>query len=189
MDGHHSIRVRLASLADLAEIVAVHVAARTAYYRAGGLTGTEIDNPADQLRRHEGWQEAIRAPEKRVICAELDGRIVGVAAMGPPLDDAGFLDDAGPTGVGQLYQIHVHPECWGRGVGGHLHADFVDYLRSEAMMTGRLEAWERNTRGHSFYLRHGWQPDGHRRPGPDGTDYLRMRLDLSPADGSVARAG
>jgi RimJ/RimL family protein N-acetyltransferase len=52
---------------------------------------------------------------------------------------------------------------------------FVRFLRDASLTTGVLEAWESNSRAQAFYARHGWRPDGHRRPGPGG-DYVRMRL-------------
>lgn len=33
-----------------------------------------------------------------------------------------------------------------------------------------------HTRALTFYLRRGWQPDGDRRPGPGGADYVFLRL-------------
>ncbi|WP_216849114.1 hypothetical protein [Streptomyces sp. TM32] len=66
------------------------------------------------------------------------------------------------------------------GPFGHrhqLHAAFVRFLRDAALPTGRVEAWERNDRARAFCARHGRQPDGHRRPGPAGACYVRMRLD------------
>ncbi|HEY0698136.1 MAG TPA: GNAT family N-acetyltransferase [Micromonospora sp.] len=168
-----AIDVRPATADDLDAILDVHVRARTAYYLAGGLPPSEIDNPADAAQRRAGWRAAIGSTEKVVRCAVVDGAVVGVVGMGPPLDPA---EDA--TRVGQLYQIHVHPDHWGSGVGGALHGAFVAYLRESCRTTGLLEAWARNQRGRAFYARHGWRPDGSSVPGPGGADYLRLRLDL-----------
>ncbi|MFE2228556.1 hypothetical protein [Streptomyces kronopolitis] len=57
----------------------------------------------------------------------------------------------------------------------------VRFLREAALAAGRVEAWERNERARAFYARHGWRPDGHRRPGPAGACYVRMRLDMAAA--------
>ncbi|WP_443075180.1 GNAT family N-acetyltransferase [Streptomyces sp. NBC_01483] len=98
--------------------------------------------------------------------------MVGILAMGPPLDA-----DVDAAVVGQLYQIHVDPSRWGQGIGGRLHAAFVQFLRDASLVTGVLEAWERNSRAQAFYARHGWRPDGHHRPGPGDANYVRLRLE------------
>lgn len=59
------------------------------------------------------------------------------------------------------------------------------FLRESSLETGLLDAWERNSRALAFYTRHGWVPEGGRRPGPGGADFLRLRLDLG---GRVAAA-
>ncbi|MCL6300611.1 GNAT family N-acetyltransferase [Streptomyces kronopolitis] len=109
--------------------------------------------------------------------------VVGVVAMGPPLGAGAESRDPGieAEAVGELYQIHVLPGQWGRGIGGQLHAAFVRFLREAALPAGRVEAWERNERARAFYARHGWRSDGHRRPGPAGACYVRMRLDMAAA--------
>ena len=61
--------------------MAVHTLARSAYYRAGGLTEDEYDTPDGLQVRREGWAAAITAPEKRVVCAVRAGTIVGAATL------------------------------------------------------------------------------------------------------------
>jgi len=90
--------------------------------------------------------------------------------MGPA---AGHVD---PAHVGQLYQIHVLPDCWGRGIGGLLHDAFVTYLHRTGRLGGVLEAWGRNVRAQRFYAARGWRADGHSRPGPVGTRYIYLQL-------------
>jgi ribosomal protein S18 acetylase RimI-like enzyme len=70
---------------------------------------------------------------------------------------------------------------WGQGVGGALHAALVRYLRENAFSAGRLAAWERNERAQAFYARQGRLPDGHREPGPAGSQFVRLRLDAGRA--------
>lgn len=169
--------------ADLDSLVELHTRARTAYYRAGGLPAEQIDTPDGPARRREGWARSTLSATRTVRCALRNGTVVGVVAMGPPL--APGNQPLGPGNeavtVGELYQIHVLPGQWGRGIGGQLHAAFVRFLREAALPVGRVEAWERNDRARAFYTRHGWRPDGHRRPGPAGACYVRMRLDAATA--------
>ncbi|WLW53638.1 hypothetical protein QU709_20690 [Streptomyces sp. SX92] len=70
-------------------------------------------------------------------------------------------------------------DLWGQGIGGRLHAAYVEFLREASLGTGVLEAWERNERARVFYARRGWWADGRRRSGPAGADYVRMRLVVS----------
>ncbi|MGW4292719.1 GNAT family N-acetyltransferase [Micromonospora chersina] len=168
-----SVNVREATLADLDELIDVHTQARLAYYGAGGLASESIVNPTLEREQRTGWAAAIGSPRKRVLCAVVEGRIVGIAAMGPPLSSE---VDAGT--VGQLYQIHVIPGSWRKGIGSRLHALFVRYLKEISLPTGVLEVWERNSRARAFYTRHGWKPDGESREGPDNSQYIGMRLEL-----------
>lgn len=160
-------------LADVDGIIDVHTRARLAYYRAGGLAPEAIVNPALEREQRTGWTAAIESPHKRVLCGAVDGRIVGVAAMGPPLSS-----QVDASAVGQLYQIHVVPGNWGKGIGSALHASFVRYLEDVSLPAGMLEVWERNRRARAFYVRHGWKPDGQFRAGPDDSKYIGMRLEL-----------
>ncbi|MGV9762200.1 N-acetyltransferase family protein [Micromonospora tulbaghiae] len=165
------MEVREAGLGDLSGIVGLHSRARVAYYGAGGLPVDEILTPELAREQREGWAAAITSARKQVRCAIVDGTLAGVLAMGPPHSSG--LD---PRTTAQLYQIHVDPELWGRGVGSALHALFVRHLQDEEMVRGVLEVWERNTRARAFYGRHGWRPDGTSRPGPARAPYLGMHL-------------
>ncbi|MFF4893738.1 GNAT family N-acetyltransferase [Micromonospora chersina] len=172
------------------------------YRRAHSGTSGLLRSRRPDLRIHrepdagagtaDGWTAAIGSPRKRVLCAAVEGRIVGIAAMGPPLSPE---VDAGT--VGQLYQIHVVPSCWRKGIGSTLHALFVRYLREVSLPTGLLEVWERNGRARAFYTSHGWRPDGEFREGPDNSRYVNMRLELAahraaaatpPREGARARS-
>ncbi|UKY54709.1 GNAT family N-acetyltransferase [Streptomyces inhibens] len=174
--GMANISIQPAGLSDLDAIVDVHSQARTAYYRAGRLLQAEIDDPGGLVHRREAWARAIESGEKTVLCALQADKVVGAVAMGPPLRHG-----ADAATVGELYQIHVLPSHWGQGVGGQLHAAFVQFLREGQLPTGQVEAWEQNHSAQAFYTRYGWKPDGHRRPGPGHSSYIRMRLDVTAA--------
>lgn len=135
----------------------------------------ELTSPDARSSRRESWMRAVRSSDRTVLCAEREGELVGVLAMGPP-----YEADVDATTAGQLYQIHVRPGRWGQGIGSYLHAAFVQFLRDASLATGVLEAWESNSRAQAFYARHGWKPDGHHRPGPGDANYVRMRLSLDP---------
>ena len=165
------MEIREAGPGDLSGIVEVHSRARVAYYGAGGLPVGEIITPELAREQREGWTAAITSAHKRVRVAIVDGDVAGVLAMGPP-----HSPDLDPRTTAQLYQIHVDPDVWGRGVGSALHALFVRHLQDEGLALGVLEVWERNTRARAFYTRLGWRPDGTSRPGPAQTPYVGMHL-------------
>lgn len=176
--------LRTATLEDLNLITDLHTQARTTYYRAGGLPEADLVSPEARSRRREAWKGAIQAETRSVLCALRDGKLVGILSMGPPTDV-----DLDPTTVGQLHQIHVHPGCWGQGIGSQLHRGFVQFLRSASLTTGVLEAWGRNSRAQAFYARHGWVPDGHHRPGPGNAHYIRMCRFLAPSTDTALPLG
>jgi ribosomal protein S18 acetylase RimI-like enzyme len=168
------VHVREATLADVDQLAEVHTLARTAYYTtAGGLDPADptLSSPEAYAERRAAWANAVTSPERSTVAAVLNGRVVGCATMGPAV--AGHVD-AGQ--VGQLYQIHVLPDCWGRGIGGLLHDAFVAYLERTGRAGGLLEAWERNVRAQRFYTARGWRADGHSRPGPGDTRYRYFQL-------------
>ncbi|MFI6858136.1 GNAT family N-acetyltransferase [Streptomyces sp. NPDC050416] len=165
--------LRAANPDDVERITDLHTLARTAYYQAGGLSYADLASPESRSGRQESWMRAIQSDDRTVLCAERESELVGILAMGPPNDA-----DVDPVSAGQLYQVHVRPGLWGLGIGSHLHAAFVQFLRDASLATGVVEAWERNGRAQAFYARHGWRPDGHHRPGPGNARYVRMRLSL-----------
>ncbi|MGI5456337.1 N-acetyltransferase family protein [Streptomyces sp. CA-249302] len=169
------IILRTATTADVDTITDIHTLARTAYYRAGGHSDPDLTSAESRAARREAWSRAVESADREALCAIHEGEITGVVLMGPPHDPDPDLD---PATTGQLYQIHVRPGSWGAGVGSRLHEGFVRFLRERSLSTGVLEAWERNSRARAFYARHGWRPDGHRRPGPCGAEYVRLRLEL-----------
>jgi ribosomal protein S18 acetylase RimI-like enzyme len=170
------VTVRAATVADLDAIAEVHTRARTAYYTAGGVDPASLADPAAAERRKAGWAELIDLPGASVLCAVDRGVVVGLLAMGPPHDE-----DVDASTYRHLFQIHVDPHAWGRGIGAALHGAFVERLRATGFTGAVLEVWGANTRARAFYARHGWTDDGVLRPGPAGIDYRRLRLDLEAA--------
>ncbi|MGW7489616.1 N-acetyltransferase family protein [Streptomyces sp. NPDC054786] len=150
----------------------IHTRARSAYYASGGMAAEELADSAAREMRQDGWARVVVSPGMTALCAETrEGRVVGALAMGPPKDA-----DIDASVYRQLFQIHVHPDVWGRGTGGALHSAFTGRVVAGGFDGGVLEAWEANARAGRFYVKHGWRADGGRRPGPGGADYVRMRV-------------
>lgn len=159
------MEIRLAQAEDTAAVAEVHITARNSYYD-GHVDVGALDRRAAQLRTI--YQDMPQRFDRSLWCAEIDGEVVGMALTGPPKDWLG-------PWVGELYQIHVHPEHWRKGVGSALHATCVEAWRAAGVTVGVVEVWSRNERAQAFYESHGWRPDGHARSGPGDTTYVRLR--------------
>ncbi|WP_228044344.1 GNAT family N-acetyltransferase [Streptomyces ferrugineus] len=163
------ISIRPARTEEAHALAALHTRTRTAYYTAGGLPAQELAG-AERISGY--WQRAVDEGRAQVAAAS-GGRVVGFLMAGSPK-----FDDIAAASVRELQQIGVDPTGWGRGVGGLLHAAFVRRLRADGLTEGVVECWEANARAQAFYARQGWRPDGSRRPGPLGRDYVRLRLTI-----------
>jgi len=160
-----NMEILLAVAEDTAAVAEVHITARNTYYD-GHVDIAKLDRRAAQLR--EFYRSAPERFDRRLWCAKIDGEVVGMALTGPSLDNFG-------PWVGQLYQIHVHPDHWRKGVGSALHTACIEAWREGGVTVGMLEVWSRNERAQAFYESHGWRPDGHIRPGDADTTYIRLR--------------
>jgi GNAT superfamily N-acetyltransferase len=155
--------------------------ARSAYYQ-GFVAEERLADPAAEERRRGMYAGGLADPQFTILCAELGREVPGFALLGPPQEPA-----PGPAVVGQLRQIHVRPEHWRRGINSALHRASVGAWRAAAVSTARLDVWARNDRGRAFYASHGWRPDGHRREGLAGFDYLRLVLAIPAGKGAAPR--
>jgi len=169
-DDAGELTVRPAEPADIDVIARIHTAARSAYYR-GFVSEDRLADPAAEEQRRDIYAERMADPECTVVCAGFGPEVAGFALLGPPHEPV-----PDPAAVGQLRQIHVRADLWRRGIGSALHRASVEAWRAALVTTARVDVWARNDRGRAFYDSHGWQPDGHRREGPAGFDFLRLVL-------------
>lgn len=153
---------------DLDAVVSIHTAACAAAHREGSAPAEELEAPGGLLARFNGWARAIQLPGKTTLIAEADGEVVGVLSM---------ESDAPGTAL-ELSQIHVRPGQWRRGIGGRLHAAYVQSLRETGVLTGLAGVWEHNDRARAFYAGLGWRPVGTVETGGDGLRRLRLRLEV-----------
>jgi GNAT superfamily N-acetyltransferase len=96
------------------------------------------------------------------------------------------VEDAGRSVIGSavarvngdLARLHVHPDSWGRGIGGALHDAAVDALRAAGH--GRAELWviDANARARGLYERRGWHLDPTRTLDYVGVTEVRYVLEL-----------
>jgi ribosomal protein S18 acetylase RimI-like enzyme len=150
------MRVEPARVTDAAGILAVHIAARTSYYR--GFQAEEV-TARQNARDPELYATIIRDPGRVVRVARLGEEVVGFLIIAPC-----YYPEPDPAVTSELSQIHVHPDYFRRGIGTALHAEAVSVWRAAGVAVARLWAWDFNTRARAFYAARGWVPDGRHPP-------------------------
>lgn len=150
-------QVRPATPADAAGLARMHVASWQRAY-AGLMPQAFLDGLSVQDRTNT-WRRVLSEPTPGVstLVAELEGRVIGFASVGPCRDD-----DVEP-GTQELWGIYLDPDYWGAGHGHDLHAHALAALRANAASpTAVATLWvlEGNKRARRFYERHGWSADG-----------------------------
>lgn len=112
--------------------------------------------PTDEINRR--WDDFLADDEVRVLVAEEDGSVAGVAGC-----RSEWLDG-----------LYVLPEWWSRGVGRSLHDAVLERLRADGCERCHLWVLEHNDRARRFYERLGWAENGTSRV----VDYPPNPLDL-----------
>ncbi|WP_030180096.1 GNAT family N-acetyltransferase [Streptomyces sp. NRRL S-813] len=148
-----------------AEVIAdLHLRARSTYYPDGV--------PQADADWCEAWRGVIDRADGQVLCAVEQGRIVGIASFRT-------LDGA-PTDTVKLFQFHVDPGRWRRGIGTALYRACVEQWRADGRRTAVLEVHADNARAQAFYARRGWVPDAERPPA-EGDHHLFLRYVVAGA--------
>ncbi|NLU77841.1 GNAT family N-acetyltransferase [Micromonospora sp. HNM0581] len=166
--------IRLATDRDIDVLVDIHRQARDTYYR-GAIPDETLDDPNWPAEARHAYTKTISSPERTLLCAEHNEEVVAFASLGPPFEP---VIDADPATVAQLIGLYVRPHHWRQGIGTQLLTQSVQLWQANDIHTARLEVWDGNHRARTFYASHGWQPDGHRRPGPANTHFLRLLLTI-----------
>nr|WP_308288109.1 GNAT family N-acetyltransferase [Streptomyces corallincola] len=155
--------IRTALPAEVGAIAGLHVRARSTYY-PDGLPPAEFD-------WREAWRESIERPRGQVLCAVEEGRIVAVASFRVP--------DGGRADTVKLFQFHVDPDHWRRGIGTALHAACVEQWVADGHRAAVLDVHVDNRRAQDFYARQGWFPDPELPPA-EGDHHLDLRYTVRP---------
>lgn len=109
------------------------------------------------LQNHspEHWQKELNDPAFAVRVAEVDGRLVGYAKLGPP-----HLPFEPRGEAAELRQLYVLEEMKGRGVAKALIEWIIDRARERRADHLYLSVFTDNHRARRFYEKWGFEPEG-----------------------------
>jgi ribosomal protein S18 acetylase RimI-like enzyme len=155
-----SVEVKSAVEADLPELT--DVAART-FPLACPPSVTPVDVAAfiaDNLSTSR-FGEYLADPERRVLVARTDGRILGYAMLIRGVaDDADVQRAVVPRPAVELSKMYVLPDDHGSGVAAALMAAAIDYANAVKAACIWLGVNRENQRAQRFYAKHGYQVSG-----------------------------
>lgn len=165
LPGSRVIRTALPAEAEI--VAALHRRARSTYYPDG--------LPDDGTDWTAGWRTAIERSDGQVLCLVERSRIIGIASFRTPQD--------APADTVKLFQFHIDPAHWRRGLGAALHDACVEQWRADARRTAVLDVHVDNARARSFYARQGWIPDPENPPAEEDHHlFLRFPVCGGPAE-------
>ncbi|MEU6667185.1 GNAT family N-acetyltransferase [Streptomyces sp. NPDC046727] len=157
--------IRTALPAETEAIADLHLRARSTYYPDGV--------PQADFDWTEAWRGSIERPDGQVLCAVVQGRIVGIASFRTP--------DGAPADTVKLFQFHVDPGHWRAGIGTSLHAACAEQWRADRRRAAVLDVHVDNRRAQAFYARQGWVPDPENPPA-EGDHHLFLRFSVPPRE-------
>lgn len=114
----------------------------------------------------EVWRQRAEGPARVLVVLE-DGREVAMGGVFTPPDSA----------VAEVWGMWTAPEVRGRGYGGELLADLVNWCRDRDLGL-RLQVTEGNQAARRLYVANGFQPTGVREPLREGSELRVEELQL-----------
>lgn len=164
-----SMTVRPARVEDVEQMARVNVRCWQETYR-GLMPDALLDAPGFLAAREQFWSAVLTdgCRVNRVAVAERDGRLIGVAMSGPPLDREA-------TWARQLYVLYVLKAEHGLGAGPALLEEVVPAEDSVALWVA-----DPNPRAQAFYRKQGFAADGAEQV-DEGVREIRMIRNSPPA--------
>ncbi len=148
--------VRAATVHDASQLAAIHVRSWQEAYR-GLLPQTYLD-ALDTCDRTERWRRAVRRTDwvrAGVLVAVPDRDLIGFTRFGPTRDR-----DDDTVEVGEIKEMYLLPEAWGKGLGRRLMTTSLSRLTAAGYAQVTLWVLASNLRARRFYESGGWVPDG-----------------------------
>lgn len=114
-----------------------------------------------------GWKTEAAQPASIIWCAEMEGHLVGFAAMRVA------------AGLGEILNVAVHPQYCRQGIAFNLLGKLVRQAREQACEELTLEVNIQNTAAISLYTKAGFSEVGRREKFYNAQDdALIMRISL-----------
>jgi len=152
------IAIRVAALADAAEIAALHVAVSQATYR--DLAPPETLQRLNLAHRTARWSELLEKGERIALVAECGGEIIGVGTAG-----AASVPELGARG--EILHLYVDPSHARAGIGRALMRRLALALKAQGYNGIALGVVEGNQPAIDFYKKLGGRLAGsYIDPGP-----------------------
>ncbi|MEN8235068.1 MAG: GNAT family N-acetyltransferase [Actinomycetota bacterium] len=154
-----AIALREAVMSDAHPIAVVHVRSFQAIYRR--ILPNHVLDCLSVTARARIWAQRIAdadADQRRVVVADLDGRVAAFLYFGLTPDDD---DSVGRTG--HVFSIHTDPNLTGSGIGTTLMEYAASEMADAAFADATLWVVAENDGARRFYDRLGWHTDGARR--------------------------
>jgi GNAT superfamily N-acetyltransferase len=151
--------VRAATVRDADQVADIHVrswhAAHTGLLPQDYLDNLRLAGPAQCWRTTLGGTDW---PKSGVLVVAPEKEVLGFAGFGPSRDDG-----ADQSLVGEIRDIYLVPEAWGKGIGRRLMSTALARLASAGYAQVTLWVIASNIRARTFYTSGGWVEDGARK--------------------------
>jgi ribosomal protein S18 acetylase RimI-like enzyme len=123
-----------------------------------------------QLRSDEEWRKSLTHPEERLLVAEIDSGLVGMARVRSDEDD--------PERAG-LYSMWVAPDARRKGVGRALIDDAIRWAAQNGVFSLWLCVTQGNEPAKSLYRSFGFKETGASRSLRSGSDKQMEEMQVS----------
>lgn len=148
------VGIRVATIADVPAIAAVHLSSWRAAYTditpPGFMDTVTIDT------RLVRWEETFTGPASRTTetTIAIDGdAVLGICSFGPRRTPRSDI-------VGEIYSLHIGPASWRRGLGRMLLDDALSRLIARGFGSAVLWVLRDNAGARAFYEVQGWALTG-----------------------------
>jgi len=127
-----------------------------------------VTSRAEREANWRQWLDVAASIGKEVFVAEVSGRIVGFAVIGPK-------EDGGANSrIAELDRIYIEPSQWQRGIGKELFRKCLEWVQQRRYKEICVWTLEGNVRARRFYEALGFKWDGVKRkigPYPEDVRY------------------
>jgi GNAT superfamily N-acetyltransferase len=169
-----TLRIRPAREEDVRAIAELHV--RSWQLGHQGLCPKFVVDSVSVEDRKASWEHRLKgaSSDEPILVAHRDGEVLGFASAGPTHDTPTEAE------VAEIYELFVHPETIGTGVGGALLRGTLGKLRDGGFRAVMLWVVEGNDRARRFYEGQGFRLDGSTKTARmSGAEAIEVRYQMS----------